>query len=174
MLSTLTSVPKFFALGGASIVAAGSLAFVVLHAQSARTPPVLNAVPAAPNIVLLIADDLSLQVMDYAASVTLADGSYLMPNFRRYIRDKAVDFRQAFSPNPVCCPARATILTGQYSHNHGTYTNWIRNGTAVSFLDGSDQTGDGVPDRTPSASRSERWAIARLMSGNTSTDTADA
>ena len=132
--------------GHGSIVAVGAFTILVWHAPAAGTPPVANAVPAAPNIVLLLADDLSLQVMDYAASATLADGSYLMPNFRRYIRDKAVDFRQAFSSNPVCCPARATILTGQYSHNHGTYTNWIRNGTAVSFRDGSDQTGDGVPD----------------------------
>lgn len=108
--------------------------------------PVPNPVPIRPNIIFLLADDLSLAVMDLAANATLDDGSLLMPNFRRYIRDKAVDFRQAFSPNPVCCPARATLLTGQYSHNHGALSNVVRNGTAVRMQDGSDQNGDGAPD----------------------------
>ncbi len=130
----------------ASVAAAVGLALVAGDPRAVGAPPAPYPVPVRPNIVLLLADDLSLAVMDYASNATLEDGSFLMPNFRRYIRDKAVEFRQSFSPNPVCCPARATILTGQYSHNHATYTNWIRNGTAVNMLDGSDQTGDGVPD----------------------------
>jgi arylsulfatase A-like enzyme len=97
-------------------------------------------------MVLLLADDLSLAVMDMAANITLDNGSWFMPNFRRYILEKSVEFRQAFSPNPLCCPARATLLTGQYSHNHGALTNTIRNGSAVQLRDGSDRDGDGVPD----------------------------
>ena len=94
-------------------------------------PAVPNMVPMRPNVVLLLADDLSLVAMESAANATTPDGSWLMPNLRRYILEKAVDFRQAFSPNPVCCPARATLLTGQYSHNHGALTNVKRNGTAM-------------------------------------------
>ncbi len=109
-------------------------------------PAVPNMVPVRPNIVLLLADDLSLSVMDVAAQATLDDGSWFMPNFRRYILDKAVEFRQAFSPNPVCCPARGTLLTGQYSHNHGALTNVGRSGSALQLRDGSDRNGDGVPE----------------------------
>ena len=32
-------------------------------------------------------------------------------------------FRDAFSPYPLCCPARATLLTGQYAHNHHVLGN---------------------------------------------------
>ncbi len=110
------------------------------------TVPVPNAVPIRPDMVLLLADDLSLSAMDVAANVTLDDGSWFMPNFRRYILDKAVEFRQAFSPNPLCCPARATLLTGQYSHNHGALSNSLRNGTAMQLRDGSDSNGDGRAD----------------------------
>ncbi|MEZ5114123.1 MAG: sulfatase-like hydrolase/transferase [Nocardioidaceae bacterium] len=28
-------------------------------------------------------------------------------------------FANSFSPYPLCRPARASFLTGQYAHNHG-------------------------------------------------------
>jgi arylsulfatase A-like enzyme len=38
------------------------------------------------------------------------------------IRDKRVRFVNSFSPYPLCCPARASVLTGLYTHNHGVYS----------------------------------------------------
>ncbi len=32
-------------------------------------------------------------------------------------------FDQAIASFPLCCPARATQLTGQYAHNHGVLHN---------------------------------------------------
>lgn len=46
-----------------------------------------------------------------------------MPNVRRYIADRGVTFRNSFSPYPLCCPARASFLTGQYAHNHEVYSH---------------------------------------------------
>ncbi len=32
-----------------------------------------------------------------------------------------ISFENSFAPYPLCCPARATFLTGQHAHNHGVY-----------------------------------------------------
>lgn len=58
-----------------------------------------------PNIVLFLTDDLREDDLAYA------------PYIRRFF-DQGLHFRNSFSNNPMCCPARASILTGRYSHNH--------------------------------------------------------
>jgi arylsulfatase A-like enzyme len=129
-------------LAAAAAVSAAIVAGPMPRAAAQAPQPV----PTRPNIVLLLVDDLSVTVLDAAANVSLGEGRWFMANFRRYILEKAVDFRQAFSPNPLCCPARATLLTGQYSHNHGALSNGARNGGVVQLRDGSDRNGDGAPD----------------------------
>ena len=37
-------------------------------------------------------------------------------------------FRNSYVSFPLCCPSRATFLTGQYSHNHGVFTTELPNG----------------------------------------------
>jgi arylsulfatase A-like enzyme len=47
-----------------------------------------------------------------------------MPYTRQLLGGTAgATFRNALSPYPLCCPARATIVTGQHAHNHGTQTD---------------------------------------------------
>jgi N-acetylglucosamine-6-sulfatase len=64
-----------------------------------------------PNIVLITADDMR------------ADDLRVMPQTKRLLRAGGVDFADAISPYPLCCPARATLVTGQYAHNHKVLGN---------------------------------------------------
>ena len=42
-----------------------------------------------------------------------------MPRTRRLLAARGVSFDHSYVSYPVCCPSRATYLTGQYAHNHG-------------------------------------------------------
>ncbi len=46
-----------------------------------------------------------------------------MPNVNSLIVDKGALFRNSFTNHSLCCPSRATFLTGEYEHNHGVRTN---------------------------------------------------
>jgi arylsulfatase A-like enzyme len=46
-----------------------------------------------------------------------------MPKVTRLLRDQGTNFNNAFLTTPLCCPSRATLLTGQYGHNNGVLRN---------------------------------------------------
>ncbi len=46
-----------------------------------------------------------------------------MPQTRRLIGGAGLSFANSFAPNPLCCPSRASFLTGQYSHTHGVLSH---------------------------------------------------
>src|SRR5215211_3126995 len=64
-----------------------------------------------PSIIFIIADDLDAKSISH------------MPQLKSLLINKGIIFENAFVTNPLCCPARATVLRGQYSHNHGVLTN---------------------------------------------------
>jgi N-acetylglucosamine-6-sulfatase len=64
-----------------------------------------------PNIVFVLTDDL-----DYASAQK-------MPTLRSLLVDGGASFENAFASQSLCCPSRATILTGLYAHNHGIKDN---------------------------------------------------
>ena len=66
-----------------------------------------------PNIVLILSDDQRLD------SVTRE----FMPNVWSLLVEQGLTFNNAFTTRSQCCPARASILTGQYPHNTGVFTN---------------------------------------------------
>jgi N-acetylglucosamine-6-sulfatase len=81
-------------------------------AARSRTEVVVAAAVTAPrpNFVVIVTDD---QVIG-----TLAK----MPHVKALL-SHGTYFDQAIISNPLCCPSRATILTGMYSHTNRTYTN---------------------------------------------------
>ncbi len=64
-----------------------------------------------PNIIFVLTDDL-----DYATALK-------MPVIGSLLVGKGLSFEKAFVSHPVCCPSRATILTGLYDHNHNVISN---------------------------------------------------
>ncbi len=71
----------------------------------------LSVQPGRPNIVMVMADDMR------------TDDLRFMPSVRRLLKDRGLEFRNSFSPYPLCCPARASFLTGRYAHNHHVYSH---------------------------------------------------
>ena len=47
-----------------------------------------------------------------------------MPNVRRLLAAQGTTFADAVDSFPLCCPSRATFITGQYAHNHGVAGNF--------------------------------------------------
>lgn len=72
---------------------------------------------SGPNVIVIMTDDMRLDDLQY------------MPHTLRLLADEGVTFRQTLSTYPLCCPARAEFLTGQYPHNNGVQGNaWPRGG----------------------------------------------
>ena len=70
-----------------------------------------------PNIVYIFADEWRAQATGYAGD----------PNCETPVLDQfaaeSVNFRNAVSGCSVCCPARASLMTGQYPLTHGVFIN---------------------------------------------------
>src|ERR1700693_1494377 len=85
--------------------------------KMAATP--LLAAPARrpPNVLFIIADEWRAQATRYNGD----------PNVRTLNLDKlakeSISFDNAVSGCPVCCPARASIMTGQYPLTNGVFIN---------------------------------------------------
>jgi len=63
-----------------------------------------------PHILLITADQMRWDCLGCAGNPVIET-----PNLDR-LAARGVRFRNAFTPNPICVPARATIMTGNYSH----------------------------------------------------------
>lgn len=107
MARWLATVAAGVALGIAALAGAGSA-----HAQDAR-----------PNVVVLMTDD---QTVDDLAA---------MPATRRTFVRHGVKFADSTVSYPVCCPSRATFLTGRYAHNHGVMGLYLPTGGYARFND---------------------------------------
>jgi len=64
-----------------------------------------------PNVVVVMTDD---QTVGQLA---------VMPRTRQLIGEAGATFENSFVTFPLCCPSRASFLTGQYPHNHRVLGN---------------------------------------------------
>ena len=115
-----------------ALVAASLLCVPLVGAATAKRPVgrVHHQVPPGspsqpttkPNIVFVLTDDLSSDLVDY------------MPNVKRLQR-QGVTFSNYIVTDSLCCPSRASILTGKYPHNTGIYRNTGADGGFLAFRD---------------------------------------
>ena len=64
-----------------------------------------------PNIIFLLMDDLNFAT------------AQRMPELRSSVIEEGASFQNNFISYSLCCPSRATILTGLYAHNHDVRGN---------------------------------------------------
>ena len=64
-----------------------------------------------PNVVLIVADDLDKKLLRW------------MPQTRRLVADQGATFDRYYVEQSTCCTSRASILSGEYTHNHGVRGN---------------------------------------------------
>ncbi|MCY4063421.1 MAG: sulfatase-like hydrolase/transferase [Chloroflexi bacterium] len=70
-----------------------------------------------PNVVFLLTDQWRLQALGYAGNTQVKT-----PNIDQLARE-STSFKHAISGYSVCCPWRASFLTGQYPLTHGVIVN---------------------------------------------------
>src|ERR671911_1958423 len=81
-----------------------------------------SAEPAErPNVIMILTDDLDTASISH------------MPNLKSLLIEEGTTFENAFVTNSLCCPSRATILRGQYTHNHQILSNEPPLGGAEKF-----------------------------------------
>lgn len=64
-----------------------------------------------PNVLMIMVDDMRTDELRW------------MPNVQKLIAKQGVTFKNGMAGFPLCCPARASVLTGQLPHNHGVWSH---------------------------------------------------
>jgi N-acetylglucosamine-6-sulfatase len=71
----------------------------------------LEEASGPPNMILILADDMRYDDLEH------------MPRTQDLIVKEGLEYENAFATTPLCCPSRASILRGQYTHNHEIWEN---------------------------------------------------
>ena len=96
-----------------AVVAIVAFCIAVWIAGLARVPVASRAAePSRPNILIMVTDDQR------------TDGTMTaMPKTEAWFKDGGTWFPNGSVTTPLCCPARASIFSGRFAHNHGVHTN---------------------------------------------------
>jgi N-acetylglucosamine-6-sulfatase len=95
----------------ASAALAVLFSFLFFSAITGSTPTVAQVNPAKPNFVFILADDMRKDDLAY------------LPKTRNLIGSQGMTFNNAYVPLASCCPSCASVLRGQYVHNHQVWAS---------------------------------------------------
>jgi N-acetylglucosamine-6-sulfatase len=90
---------------------------LALVALVAAAGPRADEAAARPDVIFILVDDLRADALGCTGHPFVRT-----PHIDRLARE-GVRFRNAFVTTPLCSPARASFLTGQYAHTHGVRNN---------------------------------------------------
>jgi N-acetylglucosamine-6-sulfatase len=82
------------------------LAVIVLAGSTALASEGAPAQQSRPNVVVVMSDDQAIESMR------------VMSNVQQQIGAQGATFANNFASFPLCCPSRATFITGQYGHHN--------------------------------------------------------
>ena len=91
-------------------------------------PPAPKPVPTdgRPNIVFVLTDDLSMNLLPYLPHV-------------QALEQQGTSFSNYYVVDSLCCPSRAAIFTGQYPHDNGVFDNHGSDGGYGAYNANHDQ-----------------------------------
>ena len=102
---------------GLALLAVATAAALALSAGHAPEHAVAGAAEQTrPNIIVLLTDDQETASMR------------VMKTVNKEMKRKGVTMKRFFASFPLCCPSRATMLTGQFAHNHEVLSNQAPDG----------------------------------------------
>jgi N-acetylglucosamine-6-sulfatase len=118
-----------------------------------------NAKQQRPNVILIDTDDQNVADMS------------VMRNTLNLLGGRGTTFRNSFVSYPLCCPSRATHLSGQYAHNHGVFSDqqysafdntntlavWLRHARYRTAMVGKYLNGYGLINRREIPSGWTQW-----------------
>jgi arylsulfatase A-like enzyme len=93
------------------------LALVVLLPGIGSSVAAMQVVTPRPNIIVFYLDDTSPH------DGRLWSNANRTPTLKNYFVDNGVEFKNAIGETPLCCPGRASLLTGLHTHHHGVFRN---------------------------------------------------
>ncbi|HWE07916.1 MAG TPA: sulfatase [Solirubrobacteraceae bacterium] len=79
-----------------------------------------------PNIVFVLTDDLSMDLMRFMPQV-------------QSLEARGMTFNDYFVSDSLCCPSRASIFTGNFPHDSGVWTNAGADGGIGAFFSHGDE-----------------------------------
>ena len=67
--------------------------------------------PSRPDIIMIVTDDQRRETLHWT------------PTIENYFVNRGIRFTRAMVPTSLCCPSRASLLTGEYSHSTRVWSN---------------------------------------------------
>lgn len=104
-------------------VAALALLLAAALGLGLSAPAYAQTADERPNVVVIMTDDQTV------------DDLIAMPQTRRAFLPNGVTFERSYVSYPVCCPSRASFLTGRHTHNHGVWGLYLPTGGYSRFDD---------------------------------------
>jgi arylsulfatase A-like enzyme len=148
-LAVLSAVVATWAAAPPANAASGCDKACQAHREKVAQQHRQNAKQKRPNVIVIDADDMNLTDL------------FVMRNTLSLLGARGTTFRNSYVSLPLCCPSRATFLTGQYAHNHGVVTDdqygmldnsntlavWLNNAKYRTAMVGKYLNGYGVVNR---------------------------